>query len=125
MEKPIEPVIVDPCTPYVCGPNAECRDIGGQPSCSCLQGFMGIPPNCRHECTINPECASNLACIKYKCQDPCPGSCGVNAQCKVINHTPVCTCAEGYTGDPFSNCYFKPPPRKNDLRLKASFNLIK
>lgn len=102
----------DPCLPSPCGPNSQCRDIGGSPSCSCLANYIGTPPNCRPECTINPECPSNRACIKEKCRDPCPGSCGAGANCAVINHTPICTCPEGYTGDPFSNCFPKPPPRK-------------
>jgi hypothetical protein len=33
--------------------------------------------------------------------------------CSVINHTPVCICSPGYTGDPFTNCFSSPPPRKS------------
>jgi len=99
---------VDPCVPSPCGPNAECRRIGDSPSCSCRPGYFGSPPNCRPECTINAECSSNRACMQLKCRDPCPGSCGINAQCNVINHTPICTCVEGYTGDPFTSCQLKP-----------------
>lgn len=94
--------------PSPCGPNSQCRDIGRSPSCSCLPDYLGSPPNCRPECSINSECSSNLACIKQKCTDPCPGSCGVNADCKVVNHVPSCTCVEGFTGDPFSICHPKP-----------------
>lgn len=107
-----KPSYVNPCAPSPCGPNSQCRDIGGTPSCSCLPNYIGSPPNCRPECTINSECSSNLACIREKCRDPCPGSCGVGAQCNVINHTPVCTCPDGYTGDPFNNCFPKPLQRK-------------
>ncbi|RZC36331.1 hypothetical protein BDFB_000153 [Asbolus verrucosus] len=107
--EPPQPTVIDPCAPSPCGPNSQCRDIGGTPSCSCLANFVGNPPNCRPECTINPECSSNLACIRQKCRDPCPGSCGAGARCDVINHTPICTCPEGYTGDPFSYCQLKPP----------------
>lgn len=42
--------------------------------------------------------------MNQKCVDPCPGSCGINTQCTVINHTPSCTCDAGYTGDPFQGC---------------------
>lgn len=69
---------------------------------------MGSPPNCRPECTIHSECASNLACMRGKCGDPCPGSCGLSALCSVINHNSVCTCPAEYTGDPFSNCVLRP-----------------
>lgn len=99
----------NPCVPSPCGPFSMCRDVGGVPSCSCEASYIGSPPNCRPECTINSECVSNLACLRYKCTDPCPGSCGINAQCSVINHTPICTCPEGFTGDPFTSCTFKQP----------------
>lgn len=95
---------INPCVPSPCGPNSVCRDQGGVPACSCLKDYIGRPPNCRPECTINSECEGHLACQNDHCIDPCPGSCGVNAQCVVVHHTPVCTCEQGYTGDPFSVC---------------------
>lgn len=114
---PEKPVMTNPCVPSPCGPNSQCRDVGNVPSCSCLPNYIGNPPNCKPECTINSECPSNLACIQEKCRDPCPGSCGTSAQCSVINHTPICTCLEGYTGDPFTYCQPKPPlkePQETD-----------
>lgn len=106
-----------PCAPSPCGPNAICREIADLPSCSCLSGYIGSPPHCRPECTNHNDCPNNLACISEKCKDPCVGSCGVNAICSVINHIPICTCLENYIGDPFSNCYPPPPPRKLPLDL--------
>lgn len=94
----------NPCVPSPCGPNSVCRDIGNLPACSCLPGYIGRAPNCRPECTINAECHGNLACVNEKCIDPCPGSCGLHAYCNVANHVPLCTCFEGYTGDPFRGC---------------------
>lgn len=107
------PMPSNPCDPSPCGPNAQCRDIGGTPSCSCAPDFNGSPPNCRPECTIQSDCPSSQACMNQKCRDPCPGSCGLFAQCTVINHTPVCSCLDGYTGDAFTNCVPRPSPRKN------------
>lgn len=107
LPEPLPPA--NPCVPSPCGPNSQCRDVGGLPSCSCLERYIGSPPNCRPECIINSECTSNLACIREKCRDPCPGSCGIGAQCSVINHVPICSCLEGYTGDPFSSCSPVPP----------------
>lgn len=101
-------VIKNPCLPSPCGPNSQCQERNGSPVCSCLQNFIGSPPNCRPECTINSECSSNLACINQKCKDPCIGACAVTGICNVINHVPTCTCPDGYTGDPFSNCVLKP-----------------
>ena len=100
--------VTNPCVPSPCGPNSECRDIGNTPSCSCLASFIGSPPNCRPECTIHADCSSDRACINTKCRDPCPGSCGVSAVCSVLNHIPICTCIDGYVGDPFTSCRPKP-----------------
>lgn len=47
---------------------------------------------------------SNQNCVRQRCIDPCPGSCGIGAQCSVINHLPICTCPSGFTGDPFTSC---------------------
>lgn len=94
----------NPCVPSPCGPNSQCRVIGETAVCSCLPNYSGRAPNCRPECTINSECPANLACINEKCGDPCPGACGLFAQCSVTNHRPICTCPLGYSGDPFSNC---------------------
>lgn len=104
VETPPQRDPINPCIPSPCGPNSECRTKGEQPVCSCLKDFTGVPPNCRPECISNSECASNLACISQKCRDPCPGSCGLNAECRVVSHTPMCVCNTGYTGDPFSQC---------------------
>lgn len=85
-----------------------CKTINNVPVCSCMNNYIGVPPNCRSECSINSDCPANKACIREKCRDPCPGSCGLYAQCSVVNHTPVCTCPESYTGNPFDSCYSKP-----------------
>ncbi|KAF6203886.1 hypothetical protein GE061_002221 [Apolygus lucorum] len=100
----------NPCIPSPCGPNAQCKVAGESPSCSCLPDFLGAPPNCRPECISNSECSSHLACINQKCKDPCPGLCATNAICRVVSHTPQCLCTEGYTGDPFSQCF----PKQSD-----------
>lgn len=109
IEAPITPVVTNPCVPSPCGPYSQCRDANGVPSCSCLPNYIGGPPNCHPECTINAECQSIHACIRQKCQDPCPGSCGLDAECHVTAHIPICTCLNGYTGDPFLQCLPMPP----------------
>lgn len=92
------------CTPSPCGPHSRCQLLASGPACSCLPGYVGSPPSCRPECTINSECPASLACVRQKCDDPCPGSCGIDANCHVLNHVAVCVCNEGFTGDPFSRC---------------------
>lgn len=101
-KQPVQPINV--CEPSPCGPNSQCREVNNVPSCSCLAEFIGAPPNCRPECISNSECSSQLACINNKCQDPCPGSCGFNADCNVVSHTPICSCRTSMTGNPFEQC---------------------
>jgi hypothetical protein len=105
-----ETSIPDPCNPSPCGPNSQCRRVhsNSQAICSCEINYMGAPPNCRPECVVSSECSSNRACNKFKCTDPCAGTCGLNARCEVINHNPICSCPIGHTGDPFSRCYREP-----------------
>ena len=97
---------IDPCNPSPCGPFSQCQnDVTRKvAACSCLPNYIGVPPNCRPECSINPDCPSNRACVREKCIDPCPGSCGPNAECQVVNHNPICRCPTGYDGDPFREC---------------------
>ena len=97
-------VQLNPCQPSPCGPNSQCRVINQQSVCSCLQGFIGSPPICRPECTSNSECPPTQACLNQKCRDPCPGTCGIGAQCSVVNHSPFCTCPNGFTGNAFVRC---------------------
>lgn len=47
--------------------------------------------------------------MNLKCVDPCIGTCGQNAECRVKNHNPICYCRNSYTGDPFTRCYPVPP----------------
>lgn len=100
-----EPLVpVNPCVPSPCGANSICRVHDERAVCSCVQGMLGAPPNCRPECVINSDCPTNRACIQQKCKDPCDGSCGFNAECHVRNHQPVCFCYNGYEGDPYAGC---------------------
>lgn len=103
--QPDIPVKSDPCNPSPCGPNSKCREANGVAVCSCVDEYIGSPPNCRPECTVNAECPQNKACHKFKCANPCSGTCGLNAKCEVINHNPICSCPLDMTGDPFTRCY--------------------
>lgn len=102
---PIPQEYLNPCVPSPCGVNAICKEQNGAGSCICLPEYIGNPyESCRPECTVNSDCVSNKACMMNKCKDPCPGTCGQNAECHVVNHLPVCTCFNGYNGDPFRYC---------------------
>lgn len=100
----VTPLPRDPCQPSPCGSYSNCRVIDNHAVCSCQPNYVGSPPQCRPECVVSTDCAQNMACIDQKCRDPCPGTCGQNADCQVINHNPVCSCTSGYTGDPFFGC---------------------
>lgn len=95
---------VNVCSPSPCGPNSQCRNVNEQAVCSCIVGYLGTPPNCRPECVQSSECPLTQACNNQKCIDPCLGACGIGAICHVINHNPVCSCQERFTGDPFTRC---------------------
>lgn len=114
-----EPTVTDACNPSPCGPNSHCRSLNGQAVCTCIIGFLGTPPSCRPECVISSDCAQNRACNNQKCIDPCPGSCGVMSQCTVINHNPICSCPETFTGDPFIRCT---PQRKNEINRMSTIS---
>lgn len=119
---------INPCVPSPCGPYSVCKEINGHGVCSCQEGYSGSPPMCRPECVISTDCPQHQACIQQKCKDPCPGTCGVNARCHVINHNPICTCRAGFTGDPFVTCQLEQSKvffnRKNEIKFfKFSFKL--
>ena len=91
----------DPCNPSPCGSNAQCNNG----LCTCLSEYSGDPySGCRPECVVNPDCPRNRACIRNKCVDPCIGTCGLNAECVVVNHLPMCSCPRNMSGNAFVSC---------------------
>lgn len=106
---------INPCQPSPCGPNSQCKQVNQQAVCSCLPGYNGSPPSCRPECVVSTECPIDKACINLKCVNPCPGTCGISTKCDVKMHSPICTCLPGYTGDPFTRCFFM--PRKSRVKI--------
>lgn len=121
-----------PCDPNPCGPGAQCvvtKD--GHSMCRCPDGVSGDPTSplgCHgYECVIDDDCGDHQACISYRCRDPCPGSCGINANCRVEKHHPVCTCNPGLTGNPVMRCFPVPdeiPPSNPCLPSPCGLNTI-
>lgn len=95
---------VEPCAPSPCGPYSICRVVGERAVCSCQSDYIGAPPQCRPECISTSDCQLDRSCINKRCIDPCPGTCGNNALCRVVGHSPICSCRTGFTGDPFVQC---------------------
>ena len=59
----------------------------------------------RPECRSDYECPTTKACVNEKCVDPCiQHSCGINAECRVRTHRPVCVCKAGFVGNPQTIC---------------------
>ena len=57
-------------------------------------------------CANNQECPDHAACRNRLCINPCAydNPCAPNANCRVVNHEPVCTCPDGYIGSPETSC---------------------
>ncbi|KAH9631172.1 hypothetical protein HF086_006750 [Spodoptera exigua] len=95
--------IADPeeaCHPSPCGANTKCHVANNQAVCTCLPGYRG-------DCELDSQCPDNLACVGYRCLDPCLGNtqCGSGAVCMARRHIAVCTCPNGRNGDALVNCY--------------------
>lgn len=110
---PIPVEQLNPCYPSPCGANAQCTVRNSAGACTCTPEFFGNPyEGCRPECIMNSDCPLNRACFRNKCQNPCQGLCGPNAECRVTNHLPSCSCLIGYLGDPYSYCNVQRDERK-------------
>lgn len=59
---------------------------------------------CRPRCTLSADCPRSLACVNSECADPCKNACGMHAGCQVVNHSPICFCPNGMTGNPLTTC---------------------
>lgn len=101
----------NPCSPSPCGPYSQCRTINKHAVCICASNYIGAPPNCRPECVVSTDCAQDKSCMNQRCKDPCPGTCGQNARCQVVNHSPICSCSVGFEGDPFVRCIKEQPSK--------------
>ena len=117
--------IPEPCNPSPCGSNAICKERNGAGSCTCMKEYFGDPYiSCRPECVQNSDCSRNRACVNMKCVDPCIGACGLNSECHVSNHNPVCQCITGYTGNPSQACHQIPPSKIFIYPIFYIFNLL-
>ena len=108
-----------PCDSSPCGTNALCNDQNNAFSCVCPTNYVGDPySSCRPECVLNTDCPREKSCVRNQCIDPCPGTCGINSECRVSNHIPICSCKESYTGDPYGSC--RPIPTISKALMKLS-----
>jgi hypothetical protein len=114
----------EPCNPSPCGSNAICKERNGAGSCTCMKDYFGDPYiSCRPECVQNSDCARTKACVNMKCVNICDGACGLNAECHVANHNPVCQCIAGYTGNPSQACHQIPPSKNYPICSISIFHM--
>ena len=86
---------------------SSCHNTVGGYICSCENGLVGDPfhGTCHKpgDCTDDVDCPATATCIENTCRDPCiisPSLCGLNANCKIVDHKPICSCPLRTTGDP-------------------------
>ena len=67
---------------------------------------LSPPTTPRPECRVDDDCPNDKACFDNFCKNPCivRTPCGVNADCRPVDHLPVCTCLPGYQGNPTLQC---------------------
>jgi len=114
----------------MCGINSVCRLVLERPVCGCPEGTTG-DPSVRCEgmedqmmnnnvnksgggnmemCSRHTECKESEICVRGQCSDPCRstmdagGMCGENSKCVVLQHTPLCGCQDGFSGNPYQRC---------------------
>ena len=117
-----QPAVTHPCVPSPCGVNARCEVRNDLAVCACLPEYFGDPyVACNPECVVDQDCDPKLSCSNMKCIDPCIGTCGINAQCRVNRHHPLCSCPIRYTGDPFTRCTPIPEQSKPSRKILQHF----
>lgn len=106
----------DPCSVLEpCRRPSECLVVGSVPVrtmiCVCPSGYVSsgsgtckaTPPVKKiGECVSDIDCPEDKACVRGVCIAPC--NCAPNADCRIKDHKPVCTCREGYEGNPEIEC---------------------
>lgn len=107
---------VNPCVELSpCHSSAHCSIVDTIPVrtmiCTCPEGWVPdqngechavivpMPPGC----TSDSDCPSHESCINRLCRNPC--NCGPHSACLVQNHRPICSCEEGFEGNPNIACY--------------------
>lgn len=105
---------LNPCNELEpCQRPARCEVIPSSPvrtmNCICPDGYVSSGSGtCQpvfkiDGCISDSDCGSNEACINNICTNPC--NCGRNAECRIRDHKPVCSCDQGYQGNPEIQCF--------------------
>lgn len=110
-EQCVDPcVVLEPCQrPAICEvtPTSPVRTM----LCICPDGYVsrgkgGCKPTPGIKevggCISDSDCPADKSCLNSVCRDPC--NCGLNAECRIKDHKPVCTCRQGFEGNPEFEC---------------------
>lgn len=102
--------VIEPCQAP-----SECQVEPSEPVrtmiCVCPEGYISsgsgtckpAPPILQiGECASDSDCPADKACVRGICTNPC--DCGVNAECRIRDHRPICVCVPGYLGNPDIEC---------------------
>ncbi len=75
-------------------------------SLCCFSVRPSIAPILASGCEDDTECPQYNACNNRKCTDPCvlANPCATNAACLTVNHQTICSCPDGYLGNPKTAC---------------------
>lgn len=107
----------DPCEVLEpCRRPAECHVVPSAPVrtmyCECPNGYISsgegtckaVPAivTTTDGCVSDTDCPTDKACVRGYCRDPC--NCALNAECRVRDHRPVCSCKQGFEGNPELHC---------------------
>ena len=75
--------------------------------------YIPVPPPTEPSldvgCSTNDECPDYTACENRQCINPCAykNPCAPTAHCRVVRHSPICTCPDGYVGSPTTSCQLR------------------
>lgn len=93
--------------------------------------FFSVPPPTEPSldvgCSTNDECPDYTACENRQCINPCAfkNPCAPTAHCKVVRHSAICTCPDGYVGSPTTSCQLRKNLKENPIFTFEIFCLEK
>jgi hypothetical protein len=102
---------VNPCTTLEpCQLPARCEVVPSPVRtmiCICPEGYISsgsgtCKPVIKEGCISDSDCSADKSCINSICRDPC--NCGPHSVCRIKDHKPVCSCEQGYEGNPEIEC---------------------
>lgn len=84
-------------------------------------------PTTQPECKSDTDCPGDKACVNRRCQNPCilANPCGTDAECKPLQHRPVCRCRDGWSGNPQILCYKRKQLHFKLLLYKSKEKIVK